>query len=372
MPLAAAMGVAHARERRARWQGIGIFPRPARRGAPANGDGASRPVFHRQAPVLAAFLHEITTTDGGSESDISTLEARASEIIRLLRLRAHDPRGPDASEECFYALVGDALRGLSARRTWDTPVTDHADRREPARRTATARPRAPRWITVAGELSAQELEEACRALGVRLNRARRTYWQSERFSPSRSDGSCGLRRRAAAHAATTTLAPWTSRSSSTTRRGADHPAKTEAWRCPARALAPVIMGWRREASLGRGDQAAEDAFYARILDMAGLVRDGRPIPGIEPPHRDVLPPDQHRIGPGERAEALRTTARVAQAIADGWLVEHGPGPAPERLVVWFRLERSGPEDWRIADAGRPRTSHQAQRMRTADGRAGRD
>jgi hypothetical protein len=54
---------------------------------------------------------------------------------------------------------------------------------------------------------------------------------------------------------------------------------------------------------------------------------------------------------------------VVQAVADQWLEAHPAEPAPDRLVVWFRLERAGPDAWRIAAEGARRTAHDAQRLR---------
>jgi hypothetical protein len=46
------------------------------------------------------------------------------------------------------------------------------------------------WSTVSGGVSAHEIEAACARLGVRFDRARRTYWQRERLFPlsARRDG----------------------------------------------------------------------------------------------------------------------------------------------------------------------------------------
>ena len=111
----------------------------------------------------------------------------------------------------------------------------------------------------------------------------------------------------------------------------------------------------------------EDRFYERVARMMPLVRAGSPLPGIGSRHRDVLPADQRRLDESEREAALRTTAQVAEAIVDGWVAERAPGVVPERLVVWFRLERVGPESWRIADAGARPTSH--ERLRGQNGAA---
>lgn len=145
----------------------------------------------------------------------------------------------------------------------------------------------------------------------------------------------------------------------------NHPAKSEPWRCAARDLAQVLAVWRAEAE-GEEAAAQEEALYARIEDVMPLVRDGSPIPGIAARHRDVLPHGQRRLDEGEREAALDATARVAGAIVDGWVAGHASNPTPARLVVWFRLERAGPENWRIADAGAPPASHERRRGRVGE------
>jgi hypothetical protein len=218
----------------------------------------------------------------------------------------------------------------------------------------------PRWITVRGDLTARELEQECRAHGVRLDRARRTYWQSERVFPQPerrlltpphgNGGARGYYRRGAIDLARVIdyiVTP-------------GHPAKDRPWRCTIRELAPLIARWRTLVETAGG---GEDAFDAWVAGLIPFVEHGEPIPGLDPRHRDVLPPGQRRIAPGERAAALQMTAGVAQAIADDWIGAHSAETPPDRLVVWFRIERSGPDGWRIADAGARRTSHEAQRAR---------
>lgn len=218
----------------------------------------------------------------------------------------------------------------------------------------------PRWITARGDLTTREIEDECRAHGVRLDRARRTYWQSERVFPQPErrllkppDGNGGARgyyRRGAVDLARVidyVVTP-------------GHPAKERPWRCTVRELAPLVARWRAAVETAGGGEEAFDAWVAGLIPF---VEHGEPIPGLDPKHRDVLPSGQRRIAGGERAAALRATADVAQAIAEDWLGAHPADTPPDRMVVWFRLERSGPEGWRIADAGARRTSHEAQRAR---------
>jgi hypothetical protein len=222
---------------------------------------------------------------------------------------------------------------------------------------ADGEPRPARWTTIAGSLAGYELEERCRAHGVALDRGRRAYWQSERVFPQPA------RRR---------LRPPEARGGA---RGyyhpgavdlarvidyavrADHPDKRERWRCTVRELAAVVTGWRADAG---GD---EEAFHARVAAMVPLIGTGDPLPGALPPHRDVIPPGQHRLPHEAREEALAATARVAEAIADDWVARHAGDDVPDRLVVWLRMERSGLDDWRIAGAGAGPTSRQRRRGR---------
>jgi hypothetical protein len=125
-----------------------------------------------------------------------------------------------------------------------------------------------------------------------------------------------------------------------------------------------LARWRREARAETLDeQAAEDAFYARVRAAVDRIGHGEPIEGIDPEHVDVLPNGQRRLAEGEEAMARMATAAVVQAVADQWLEAHADEPSPDRLVVWFRLERTGPAAWRIAAEGARRTAHDAQRLR---------
>ena len=356
----AAAGVTGGRERRRRWQRFGLFPLPAWAGLRTGAvDISRRPAYHPDAPVLAAFVAAMIGP-GPGDATPQTIQ-RALEAVRLLRLRAGARAGSEAGEDRFYDLVRDAMEGLRDRRA-------HRDAREaseavtPRWRPAGRPTVTPRWLTVAGALAVGDLEDACRRRGVRLDRARRTYWQAERIFPQPQrrrlrppDGRGGVR--GYYHAGVVDLACLIDYA---TR--ADHAAKREPWRCSARDLAPVLATWRAEAE-GDDGTAQEEALYGRIAALMPLVREGAPLPGFAARHRDVLPDGQRRLGEEERETALSATARVAEAIVNGWMAEHAPDAAPDRLVVWFRLERAGPESWRIADAGARPTSHERQRAR---------
>jgi hypothetical protein len=137
---------------------------------------------------------------------------------------------------------------------------------------------------------------------------------------------------------------------------AEHPAKPAPWRYRAADLAATLAAWRAD-----GD---EDALYLRVAGAAAAAREGLPVPGLEPRHD--APWSNGGGGPAPApARALEATAEVAGAIAEGWVRDHPAGPSPQRLVVWFRVERAGPERWRIADSGARPTSHSARRRPAA-------
>jgi hypothetical protein len=324
---AAGLGIALDARRRREWAQAGLFPLPARAG------------YHRLAPLLAAFVQRTVGAEP-ARADPERLR-RALATIQLLRERAGEDHGSAAGEDRFYGFLQTILGDLVA-----PPLRPPADDEAP-----------PRWTTRSGTLTASALEAACAERGVVLDRARRTYWQAERVfpqperrplrPPEARGGARGYY-----HAGAVDLACVVDYAV----RG-DHPSKPQPWRCTVRELGALMAGWRRQ---GDGD---EDAFYARIAAMLPLIGSGDPLPGVAPPHRDVLPSDQHRLDEDERAPALRATARVAEAIADDWVAEHTAEPPPTRLVVWFRMERTGPDHWKIADAGARPTSHGRLRAR---------
>jgi hypothetical protein len=337
---AAALGVTLDARRRREWARAGLFPLPAgRRPAAGPGDEPPGAGYHRLAPLLAAFVQR-TVGDEVERADPERLR-RALATIHLLRARAGEGHDPAEGEDRFYGYLQTVLGDLVM----------------PPAPPARADEERPRWTTRSGTLTASALEAACAARGVVLDRARRTYWQAERVfpqperrrlrPPEARGGARGYYHPGAVDLACVV---------DYAVRG-DHPSKAQSWRCTVRELATLIAGWRRE----RDD---EDAFYARIAGMLPLVRSGEPLPGIAPPHRDVLPSGQRRLEEGERAQALTATARVAEAIADDWMAGHAGEPPPTRLVVWFRIERVGPDDWKIADAGARPTSHGRLRARS--------
>ncbi|MGD9694866.1 MAG: hypothetical protein AB7V42_04290 [Thermoleophilia bacterium] len=217
-----------------------------------------------------------------------------------------------------------------------------------------------RWVTAAGRLSAGELEAACRDRGVRADRGRRAYWQAERAFPQPerralrvAGGRAGIR--GYYHPGAVDLAcliDYVTRP--------DHPAKASPWRVPVRDLARSLATWRAEAG-GDGPEG-EAALYARVAGLAPAIAAGAVIPGLDPAPRDVLPPGW-RPETLDRDEALGATAHVAEALANDWVRAHDGTADPDRLVVWFRLERAGPDRWRITDAGARRTRHEVERAR---------
>lgn len=354
----AGMGIAIDRERRRGWQRSGLFPLPAIAAGAADAGGSRRAAaYHRDSPTLAAYLDAMVPDESPRGRHESV--RRAVEAIRLLRLRAgHGPRS-EPGEDRFYVMVQASLAEMCARRRPPEPPEPPIRTR---RRAVPGSNDIPRWTTLAGGLTAPELEGACRARGVHLDRSRRTYWQSERafpqperrllHPPEGRGGARGYYHRGAVDLAC--LIDYAVR--------ADHPAKTQPWRYSARDLGPVLASWREGVD--------EEAFFRRVAATMPLIVHGEPVPGIMPRHRDVLPARQQRVGEAERGEALDATARVSEAIADSWVADHATQPVPERLVVWFRLERAGPDDWRIADAGARPTSHSRQRGRDGGASAG--
>lgn len=339
--------------RRRRWQRLGLFPLPVR-GAEHRAPGAA---YHHRAPLLAVFLHRAIGPDPSRAAPDAVHEAR--NMVALLRLRAAHLNGSLAGEERFYALLGEVLRGAARRRqrsNADPPAAP--DVRRPV---ASAPPSLPRWVTTRGTLSAAELEAACRVRGVRLDRARRTYWQSERAFPQPErrhlrppEGNGGAR--GYYHAGAVALALVVDYA---VRH--DHPSKSRPWRCTVADVAHALAEWRAAAQ-------DEDGFYRRIqAELLSLVGAGAPLPGMAGRHRDVLPVESPRIPRSERRDVLEETGRAAAALADAWVAGHGYEPTPDRLVVWLRVERGGAGEWRIADAGARPTSHE-RRRRSAETR----
>ncbi|MGD9696228.1 MAG: hypothetical protein AB7V42_11285 [Thermoleophilia bacterium] len=321
------------------WQGMGLFPLPA-------ADGRSEASYHPGAVDLAELLHEILSDESAGEHEALRV---AEETVGLLRRDADGGGDPAEAEERLARAVRRHLEhGASP------PADGARPRGEPFARFADRAPdpRPHRWTTLDGSITVAELERACAARGVRLNRARRTYWQAERAFPQPErrllrppEARGGLR--GYYHPGTVDLAcliDYVTRP--------DHPAKADPWKLRVRDLGHVLEGWRAQVG-------AEDAFYEFLSQLMPLVEEGQAIPGLTPRHRDVLPTSQRRFNDVDRVDALATAGRVAEAIADGWVAEHADEQPPKRLVVWFRLERTGPANWRIADAGARRTRHWA-------------
>lgn len=339
---------------RSRWQRLGLFPLPARRSERPD----PRAAYHRRAPLLAALLEGLI---GSGPAPAPEALRRGQNLVTPLRLRAAHLNGSLPGEERFYELVGEVLR----RRARALPAP--SARRAGAARSrppAPAGSRVPRWSTTSGTLSAADLERACRARGVRMDRARRTYWQSERAFPQPErrrlrppEGRGGVR--GYYHAGAVALAVVIDYAVRP-----DHPSKERPWRCTVADVAQALAAWRADA----GD---EDALYRRIAGLLPLVLAGRPLPGLAARHRDVLPAHSERIPRAERQEVLERTGRAAAALADAWVAGHEGEPVPDRLVVWLRVERGGPGEWRIADAGARPTAHE-RRRRSPAARAGGD
>ena len=346
----AAIGVRLDRARRVYWQRIGVFPFPEVRWLSRPGRaGGSRGYYHRGAPSLAKLLDGLL----GTKAD-GRRRRPSPESVRALLARWWVEAGGD--EEAFYAGIERLLRERGRRPLAVAPPPgDGAPRRRESER--------PRWRTVAGTLTAAELERACVLLGVRLDRARRTYWQAAHVFPhpevrwlSRPGHQGGAR--GYYHQDAPLLAVLVDYA---LRR--DHPAKRSRWRCSTPGLGECLKAWWSEAERACGEpDAAEAAFYRRVRSEVMKVGTNETIAGVDPHHADVLPHGA-RIPPAEIEAARRHTAAAVQTLADAWQRDHGAEDPPDRLVVWFRVERDGPEDWRIVAAGARPTSHDAHRRR---------
>jgi hypothetical protein len=341
----AALGVRLDRARRTYWQAQGLFPLPEiRRLSEPGGSGGSRGYYHADAPRLALLVDRLLAARGADGARPSPGAVAA--LLARIAAGSADARDPAAAERAFYGHVRSLLAGPPPALPAPRP------RRPPRRRAGRSA-----WITVAGRLTARELEEACGALGVRLDRARRTYWQAAELFPRPevrwlSRPGCRGGARGYYHEGAPLLGVLVDYA-----LRPDHPQKDAAWRVSTRGLAALLAEWRAELRAGAADaRAAEEAFFARVVREVATMGAPGGLSGIRPAHAEIVPPGQRRL-PARRAEDARElAAAVIEALADAWVDEHGEEPEPERLVVWFRVERDGPDDWRIAGRGARRTA----------------
>ena len=99
--------------------------------------------------------------------------------------------------------------------------------------------------------------------------------------------------------------------------------------------------------------------------------------GSAPPSRGSATASPSRGSTPARRGAAQGAAAAGGGGGGAGTARHGGGgpgrgrpvargapdePSPDRLVVWFRLERTGPDAWRIAAEGARRTAHDAQRL----------
>lgn len=132
-----------------------------------------------------------------------------------------------------------------------------------------APPHAEPWITISGTASARQIEEAARALGVRFDRARRTYWQREHLFPlaavRRGGRGSGRFNAEAAHLAVLV-------DECLRRRLPNRPEGARSSLVPLRQL---IADWWGDAMTASGEPVdAERHFYARVARSAVRLRKG--------------------------------------------------------------------------------------------------
>ena len=187
------------------------------------------------------------------------------------------------------------------------------------------------WITIAGTASARQVEEAARALGVRLDRARRTYWQREHLFPlaatRRGGRGPGRFHPDAAHLAVLV--------DECLRRRLPH--RPEGARSSLVPLRELLAAWWREAIAADDDPAtAERGFYGRVASSATLLREGR-VPA-ELCRRDPSPPGPRpgrAAAPREGSDAGAASARESDALSLAVLLEFATAPVhPAKRGTW--------------------------------------
>lgn len=347
----AASGVRLDRARLTYWQAEGLFPLPEVR---FRGRLGSTGYYHEDA-VLLAGLVDACLVEGlpyrphRRRSSLVPLRALLSGWRREAQRGAGDPL---EAERRFYARIGEARARLDAgeQLTGDVPAT--------ARDPGPARARAVRavpdggapWREATGDIDAVELEAAAARHGIRLDHARRSYWQRIGVFPyGAPHASVPSRRvrgrrtyfpRAAVELAVVIaycLDP-------------SHPNKHTCWSWSPAVLATTFATWR-ERVRGRGDGEQQRLFYARIVQLAHRIEHGANPRGLRPPSVPLVAARRRGFGrPGDVGDEL-STERTLAAMANEW-VRQDPGArgAPEPVIAWFRLEpvETG---WRIARTG---------------------
>jgi hypothetical protein len=126
------------------------------------------------------------------------------------------------------------------------------------------------WATVSGGASAREIEVACARLGVRFDRARRTYWQRERLFPlsARRDGhprSLGRFHPGAAELAVVVDA--------CLARGLPH--RPRGARSSLEPLRELLADWWNGEMATAAPERAESRFYRHVARVAERLRRGQ-------------------------------------------------------------------------------------------------
>ena len=219
------------------------------------------------------------------------------------------------------------------------PTSSPRDRVQPAGATAAVGPttreaRARPWLTIVGTATAPALEETCRGLGVRFDRARRTYWQRERLFPlSAARHGAHRRGRGRFHPDAAQLAVLVDAC-----LRARLPFRPEGARSSLVPLRELIAEWWWVAMEAADDPAeAERRFYSQVAAAAKRLRAGE-VPIELTAHRAPSPaPPVGAVSPRRRGRPRRTDGdpRELDALSLAVLLEFASNPDhPAKRGAW--------------------------------------
>lgn len=228
-----------------------------------------------------------------------------------------------------------------------------------ARRTGSrrARLRSDVWCTIAGSITAVELEGACRETGVRFDRARRVYWQRERLFPLAAPGGGHVQpSRGHFHADAASLAAFVDLC-----LGRDLPHRPIGARSSLVPLRSLIAEWWLESlASAAGAASGEQSFYDRVRAAETDLRAGR-IPeavrcamAVSSQRRGQRPSEGSRE---EVTDALSLAALLEFASKPRHPSKHcawrlSPEVVGALLAAWPRVSRDGGEGDRERALGR--------------------